>query len=79
LILADALEDAGCEEPRVLQHLRGFRECIRCQGTGQSPYDHGYSPPPREPCPDCGATGWLVANTPHVRGCHVVDLCLGLA
>jgi hypothetical protein len=39
LILADALEDAGCTDADILGHLRG----------------HG----------------------PHVRGCWVVDLCLG--
>ena len=77
LILADALEDAGCATLAVLRHLRGERPCPRCEGTGRSPYDHGYYPPPREPCPDCGATGWLPSTAPHVRGCHVVDICLG--
>jgi len=77
LILADALEDAGCCEPTILRHLRGFRACPRCEGTGRSPYDLGYYPPPREPCPDCDATGWLPSAAPHVRGCHVVDACLG--
>jgi hypothetical protein len=76
-LLADALEEAGCTDERVVRHCRGFERCLRCGGTGRSAYDWGYAPPPTEPCPECGGTGWSAARAPHVRGCWVVDLVLG--
>jgi hypothetical protein len=76
-LLADALEDAGCDDERIVRHCRGFKRCLRCGGTGRSVYDWGYVPTPTEPCPECAATGWATTKVPHVRGCWVVDLVLG--
>ncbi|MFO0927788.1 MAG: hypothetical protein U0736_12240 [Gemmataceae bacterium] len=74
LILADALEEAGCQDEWLLRHCRGFEWCGRCGGTGRSEYDFGYFPPPREPCPECGAIGWRCPAIPHAPGCWVVEL-----
>lgn len=76
-ILADALMDAGCDSEPLLRHCRGLRRCRRCGGSGRSTYDHGYWPPPTEPCPDCTAAGWVPLDTPHARGCWVIDAILG--
>src|SRR5262249_40531844 len=75
-VLAGPLEEAGGTDEPALRHLRGFAWCLRCEGTGRSPYDLGYAPPPREPCPDCGASGWLKTEAPHVRGCWVIDMLI---
>jgi hypothetical protein len=77
-VLADALEDVGAEEA-IIRHCRGYQGCLRCGGTGRSPYDLGYYPPPLETCPDCEGTGWVKSILLHVRGCFAVDACLGLS
>jgi hypothetical protein len=63
-VLADALEEAGCDSEDLLMHLRGWGRCF-CR-TGPS---HGMEEL-------CGGRGWLKAG-PHVRGCWAVDLVLG--
>ena len=76
LILADALEDAGCNNEEMLQHLRGKEQCegwcgFECMngfllaGDGSGP------------CQTCCGTGWRPLRGPHVRGCHVLDCLLG--
>jgi hypothetical protein len=77
-VLADALEEIGAEEA-LIRHCRGYRWCLRCGGTGRSPYDLGYYPPPLETCPDCGGTGWVKSILLHVCGCFAVDACIGLS
>lgn len=62
-ILADALEDAGCTDAEILGHLRGKEPC--------------YSHDPVDVCDLCGDTAWIPLRSPHVRGCHVLDLLLG--
>lgn len=71
-ILADALEDAGCEDWWLLSHCRGEEMCPVC-----------LSGPNRKQCrtmpggnPDC-FEGNIPKRGPCVRGCWVLDLILG--
>jgi hypothetical protein len=68
-VLADALEDAGCTDASILNHLCGKRRCVGCLRK-LFPY-----------CV-CGGTGWLPSDKhpvigPHVRGCWAIDCILG--
>lgn len=77
LVLADALEEAGCAEEALLRHLRGEECCPKCRGT------RTYRPPDpddwkRVPCSHCRRTGWIALRGPHVPGCWALDLLLGL-
>jgi hypothetical protein len=65
-VLADALEEAGCTEGQVLQHLRGYGLCPGC-AAGKGPHDGDY---------ECDG-GWMDLPGPHARGCWVLDLLLG--
>lgn len=61
-VLADALEEAGCQEEALLRHLRGEEWGERVLGQG----------------PFLGQDfGWRPLRGPHVRGCHVVSAILG--
>jgi hypothetical protein len=74
-ILADALEDAGCDNADVLAHCRNEERCDDCLGNG---FQHS-SPHYRQAfqCDHCASTGWIPLRGPHVRGCWVLDLLLG--
>ncbi len=61
-VLADALEEAGCTDAGLLQHLRGKEACPYCLRP--------------ETCSRCGATGWRPLRGPHVRGCWAISLIL---
>ncbi len=86
-ILADALEETGCMDEKLLRHLRRPTFCVWCKNTGKismpvrmgGPYE-GPKPmyvmqPPEFtteiPCSCGGHYG------PHYRGCWVLDLLLG--
>lgn len=60
-VLADALEEAGCDDRAVLSHLRGLSPCAHDAG----------------PCDDCGGTGWRPSPVPRYRGFWPLDLILG--
>lgn len=67
-ILADALEEAGCADEAILTHCRGMEVCSRCLDfVGDAKYS----------CSPCKGSGWRPLRSPHVRGCHVLDLLLG--
>lgn len=72
-VLADALEEAGCQEETLLQHLRGREPCTDSAHTrGGGAYW----------CAGCGGTeegteGWMPLRGPRVRGCWSLDLVLG--
>lgn len=79
-VLADALEEAGCDRHILLRHLRGEQEehrCYRCGGSGTvrvSSFDYsGW-----HPCPDCKESGyrWMPRKHDHVRGCWALELLL---
>ncbi len=80
-VLADALEEAGCDEERLLWHLRCV--CDVCDGEGTlydtagEDLDGRGGREVRVECFRCGGNGLNLA--PHFRGCWAVDLVLGLA
>lgn len=75
-MLADALQEAGCEDARVLEWLRGETDCGACRGDGI------YIPAENEDpavvgtgCKPCSGTGRI--QPVRCRGDWVVDLVLG--
>jgi hypothetical protein len=87
LVLSDALEDEGCDEPKVLRHLRGEMPCPKCERRGyhRTP---GSIWGPTMSCVDvstdewpsgvgCNGTGWVKKQSPCVRGCWCIDMLLG--
>lgn len=75
-IVADALEEAGCTDERILMHLRGYDRCASCRGDGLC--HEGYrGTSPDDPCKLCSGTGWRKAAQQRVRGDWVVDAILG--
>jgi hypothetical protein len=86
-ILADALEEAGCEDADILHHLRDEVICPGCSwGAVTEWYGGGGGW-----CSYCGQSGpdlsWVPAarllpqhahlHGPHVRGCWSLDVILG--
>jgi hypothetical protein len=59
-ILADALEEAGCDNEDLLRHLRGEERHFPADYTEHYKRDFG----------------WRPLSGPHVRGCWVLDLLL---
>ena len=92
-VLSDALEEAGCDNTDILNHLRGLERCFSCEidvrkggrkaGTVRivaTDFQIGSGPPKDvylPGCKRCDGTGWRPLHGPHVRGCWVVDLLLG--
>jgi len=66
-ILADVLEESGCQEEMILHHLRGeepiLREVPRQTQTIGPPLYH--------------LVGWRLLRGPHCRGCAAIDALLG--
>jgi hypothetical protein len=74
-ILADALEEAGCEDGPLLWHLRGKERCRACGKEHMVWSDDGGTDLVH--CPVCCGTGWRSLSGLHVRGCWALDLILG--
>lgn len=74
LVLADALEEAGCTDEAVLLHLRGRERCPKCAGRGYLD-DPGTAIGWRW-C-DCDDDNCIAKRAPCVRGCFVIDTILG--
>lgn len=80
-ILADALEQADCEDADILAHCRGMVRCHFCDGRGrvgreflsvESGMDYvGLK------CSPCKGEGWIAKPVACTRGCWVVDFLLG--
>lgn len=78
-ILADALEEAGCEDAAILEHCRPGGDWFKCRGCGTVYcHIHKYS--------DCGNARCegevsdpvaVCAPGPHARGCWVIDSLRG--
>jgi hypothetical protein len=77
-VLADALEEAGCDEEALLMHLRGWDRCP-CLGVPCCALSGDADPRWREAhtCVVCRGAGWVPLTGPHVRGCWVLDVILG--
>jgi hypothetical protein len=74
-ILGDALEEAGCTEAAILDHLRGTEPCLHCEGAGARFYDEDDRLHCKQRCDDCNGTGKRPVR--HVRGCWCVELLKG--
>lgn len=80
-ILADALEEAGCEDEQILRHCRGIP--ARCDGGCEFHPEWGLfctyemaGPDSRwVTCKRCAGSGEKEPQ-PHLRGCWVIDLIL---
>ena len=78
-IMADALEEVGCDSGDLLRHLRGLDRCPMCLGTGEGRLndDRPEAPVGSWRVCDCGGKGWVRSPGPHVRGCWALDLIRG--
>lgn len=70
-VLADALEDAGCDDAEILGHCRGEEVCYWCEAHGYNQSDLFC------PVENRRGTGRTKLRGPHVRGCWALDLILG--
>jgi len=75
-ILADALEEAGCDNDELLRHCRGRQTCRACNGAGALDADHRPGTIKCRACDPWGC-GTIPLRGPHVRGCWVIDLLTG--
>lgn len=68
MVLADALEEAGCQDEDLLRHLRGEEPVLKEIGgpRGQTVTEPHYR-----------LAGWRTLRGPHVKGCWVLDCILG--
>lgn len=80
-IIADALEEAGCAEAAILDHLRGAEPCPHCPDEPDYPLDHsvdctcGHKDCPGvylARCEHCNGTGKRPVR--HCVGCWAVEL-----
>lgn len=89
-ILADMLEESGCDNDNLLKHLHGYSLCTVCIGSGKVKTGFsnftaqpnisttaGYSVPVLDHCKHCNKTGRVPLPIPHARGCWALDNLLG--
>lgn len=71
-MLADALEDAGCHDERILKRLRRPENCTACDNTGIGTDEYSGTSVIIGGCPRCGGE-----SGPFARGDWVIDLLIG--
>lgn len=81
-VLADALDEAGCTELAIIDHLRGEENCLLCPTESNYPLNHsmdcscGHIDCPAvylaSVCQRCNGTGKRPIT--HVAGCWVLEL-----
>jgi len=76
-VLADALQEAGCQDEDILRHCRGFRRCEVCLGTRKEVWAGAPRSAVLKPRECLCIDGWWLDTTVHVRGCWLLDLLLG--
>jgi hypothetical protein len=77
-VLADALEEAGCRQANILDHLRGRETCTWCYGRCGGAMEMFHDIPVWvDECSNCGGAGWAPLRAGHCRGCFVLDALLG--
>lgn len=82
-ILADLLEESGCDNADILNHCRGQEKCPHCGGRGKvvgsSPRgEHDLDAATITVASTCGYCGGLgCTQLTHARGCWVLDLLTG--
>lgn len=72
MVLADALEESGCTDAAILDHLRETTRRVYCDGKRTN---RGYCVGAL--CPQCGGNGYRMEKVVHARGCHVLDAIMG--
>lgn len=73
-VLADALEEAGCTELAILDHLRGEEPCTHCDERWNHNETWRFAVGGR--CSHCNGTGKRPVT--HVKGCWVLELLRGI-
>lgn len=88
-VTADALEEAGCTEVRLLNELRGLKVCPACAGTGRKSQEvaGGATPVACDRCipvrrgwrdsSPISAPGWIWRDQDYFRGFWAIDTILG--
>lgn len=77
--LADMLEECGCRNQEILQHLRGKAPCAICDSSGRLEEDSGGFTPWGEPiadwvtCEFCNGEGWVSKPVPCTNTCWVLN------
>lgn len=79
LALADSLEEAGCQDTRLLEHLRGSK-CPHCQDADFIVGDLGipiFPETSRANARKCRCGGSRMIQKPHWLGCWAIESILG--
>ena len=76
--IADNLEEAGCVDQDILNHLRGLARCWACLGEGGEKTNYAMGDKKLYlTCLICSGSGWVPSPCHAVRGCWAIDLLLG--
>lgn len=75
-VLADALEEEGCGDEILLQHLRGWERCpsYLTNASLRNTHDPKWTRGPHHACAGHVGEGWIPKRSPCVVGCWAVEL-----